>query len=100
MTPSERLVARLREECGLELPEGAYAARTFAGRHMLSAGAWRVRLCEADGMPIQPLTGSHWTVTELVRAERIEVTTNRFGDRSIDPSAEDQKRLFARSRTV
>ena len=100
MTPSERLVARLRKECGLELPEGAYATRTYAGQHMRAAGAWVMRLHAADHSPIQPWTGSHWTITDLLRSQQLEVGLDRWGDRNIDPSAEDQRRWRARSRTV
>ena len=41
MTPSEKLMRRLRSELGMQVPIGTKIRRTYAGRNMLAAGAWR-----------------------------------------------------------
>ncbi len=86
MTPSQRLLARLRDECGLDLPDGAQIQRTYVKRHQRDAGAMVWTVHRADGMYLQPLIGSQWPVTELLKHRVIEVAEpDRFGDRHVDP---------------
>lgn len=40
LSPSERLLDRIRDELGFDIPKNARIVRTFAGRVQKSAGAW------------------------------------------------------------
>lgn len=73
MTPSERLLDRLRNELGLKIPKTAYIRRTYASAGQRAGGAWSWILDDYD--PLSPYAlrlGSQWPVTELLRARRLE----------------------------
>lgn len=64
MTPSARLIARLRA-MGLDIPEGARVERTYAGRLQRECGAWSWALYSATGFELN--IGSQFSVTRLLR---------------------------------
>ena len=64
MTPSERLLGRLRK-MGLDIPEGAQVRRTYAGALQRNVGAWSWFLLNADGSELR--IGSQYPVSELLR---------------------------------
>jgi hypothetical protein len=66
VTPSEHLLARLRE-LGLEIPERAWIRRTYVGRNQRRDGAWCWTVLAEDGRSLN--IGSQWPVTDLVRGE-------------------------------
>jgi hypothetical protein len=63
-TPSERLLTRLRA-LGLDIPEGATIARTYAGVWQRRDGAWSWYAQQPDGRPID--IGSQYAVGDLLR---------------------------------
>jgi hypothetical protein len=88
VTVQERLIARLREECGLPLPEGTELRRTYAGREQLAGGAWKWYGVFPERVVWKNRTlqlGSHWTMTRLLAAERIVATQGTWHDTEIDP---------------
>lgn len=72
MRPTERLLARLRAETDLDLPESTRIVRTYAGSAQRSAGAWSWYLVSNGG---ELYIGSYHTVTELLRAPELDVTS-------------------------
>jgi len=95
-TVSERLLARLRELPGLELPEGARLKRVAASRSDAHRdnGSWS--WCVVDGQDIpmnRNAVGSHWPMWVLLKfgavvSERDILDTT--GDICIDPPQERQ----------
>lgn len=75
MTSSQRLLARLRSELGLDIPESARIRRTNAGRVQRSEGAW-TWFVEYDGDTYRgrPDIGSHYPVTTLLGFRRLVVS--------------------------
>lgn len=71
MTPSERLLDRLRSMLGLALPPGARLVRTHAGRLQREQGVWSWYVVDADGDEVVPHVGSAETVTQLLDSERL-----------------------------
>jgi hypothetical protein len=78
MTPSERLIERLKSECGLDIPDGSAIERTYAGRHQKAAGGWVWVLVT----PYSRNLGSIETVTELLKSPQLDVSFDR-GDTEI-----------------
>lgn len=95
-SPGDRLIARLRAENGLSLPQGARVARTYASGADRTVGAWSWLLVDADDRPIEPVTGSQWRVGDLLRFPALTAALDRSGDRVIDPDAtgEEIRRLL------
>lgn len=101
MRPQDRLLKRLHDELGIELPEQAEIHRTHAGRIQRSQGAWSwfahipLEFYRAG----QPQVGSHWPVGMLLSARRLEKSKAPWGDIEIDPAdPAEQKRLLAQAR--
>lgn len=91
MTTESQLIARLRGECRLPLPEGTRLERTRAGRIQRSQGAWSwfaVFPCGQrvtwKGRGLQ--LGSHSPMTVLLNAARLVVSDTDWGDTEIDPA--------------
>jgi hypothetical protein len=88
-TPGTRLIRRLREKHGIDIPDSAYVRRTGAGRHQLAGGAWRWHMFASDdaGHLVLMPYGSQYTITELLRCRAwvIEQPTSRAPDANIDP---------------
>jgi hypothetical protein len=85
-TPGGRLLARLRR-MGLEIPAQAYVRRSYAGRHQLSAGAWRWWI-ESDGVCLH--IGSQYTVAELVAADTL-IASPLAGSSPVETSIDTRK---------
>lgn len=92
--PGDRLIQRLRTENGLEVPEGTHVRRTYAGRAQREAGAWVWRLHLPDGRWVQPMVGSQWPVTDLLKFPRLVISrdtshswSEAAADRHVDPDA-------------
>ncbi len=84
MKPSDRLLARLREECHLRIPGHAVIRRTRAGRHMKAAGAWTWFVWVETNLGSEFLNiGGLETVTKLSRCRRISVWTNEWGETEV-----------------
>lgn len=86
VSKAAKLLARLRDELKLDLPENARIERTRAGHWQRSAGAF-VWIVLAEGSPFLSMrvVGSQYTVTELIRAAHLEVDRS-FGDIGICPA--------------
>jgi hypothetical protein len=69
MTPGERLIARLRTEHGIDLPDGTRVQRTYAGYWQKAGGAWAWLLVDTEGRMLRPSIGSPWPVTRLLRSK-------------------------------
>ncbi|MCM1964864.1 hypothetical protein [Streptomyces sp. G1] len=63
---SERLLDRLRTECGLDLPEGTRLIRMNAGEANRANGSWSWFTLGPNGEDLR--TGSRHTMTELAAA--------------------------------
>ena len=68
MTPSERLLKRIRE-MGVDVPDGARIQRTYAGRTMRSGGAWSWFVVGPDGRALD--IGSQHPVKVLLAEKRL-----------------------------
>lgn len=87
-TPSQRLLARLKA-MGVPIEDGAIITRTHAGYWQRRQGAWSWRVEQPDYRLPQQIVGSHYPVTDLVRAPRLVATRDEVtGDCSIDPYRE------------
>lgn len=91
MTTESQLIARLRDECGLPLPEGTRLERTRAGRIQRSQGAWSWFAVFPDGHQVNwkgrgLQLGSHSAMTVLLSAARLVVSETDWGDTEIDPA--------------
>ena len=86
-TPAARLLARLRV-AGLAIPDYATIHPSRAGRHQLSAGAWRWFVVTKDKRPVN--IGSWHTVAELLTVPRLTWTTDEYGDVTIEPFTLEQ----------
>jgi hypothetical protein len=84
MTPSARLLARLRAQ-GVQVPEGAQIRRTYAGRCQREAGAWSWFVLNPDGSETIGGLGGYHPVGVLLRAPRLRVTRELNGSWSVDP---------------
>lgn len=88
MTPTERLIGRLRT-MSVPIPEGTQLRRTYAGRDQRSKGAWswffdypdRSRWPDRTFRPI----GSIYPVSLLLREPRLMVMRTITGDLEVDP---------------
>jgi hypothetical protein len=86
-TPGARLVRRLREEHGIDIPATAHVLRTGAGRHQRAAGAWTWHLeAVEDGRRVFVPYGSQSRVTDLLRCRAwvVEQPTHWRPDATID----------------
>jgi len=89
LRPSELLIARLRAEHGLALPN-AELRRTYASRADRSTGAWLWTVEADDWRTLR--VGSMWSVTRLLKCRhRWDVDRDQFGDTSVDPCPACQK---------
>lgn len=86
MTPSERLLDRLRDELDLDIPATAYIRRTYAGAGQRWGGAWSWILDDERPSPYALRLGSQWPVTELLRARKLEAYENPAGNIEILPA--------------
>lgn len=82
MTPSERLIERLRVIAELRIPDTARVQRTYAGQRQREAGAWSWYLT-TTGRELN--IGSYHTVTELLRSELLVPVKQASGDWTIYP---------------
>jgi hypothetical protein len=98
--PQDRLLKRLRDELGIELPEQAEIRRTHAGRVQRSQGAWSwfVHIPLEAYKGGQPQVGSHWQIRQLMAARRLEVSKAPWGDLEIGPEAAERHRLLVTKR--
>jgi hypothetical protein len=92
VTPSQRLLGRLRDELGLDIPGSAQVRRTYAGSTQLAQGAWKwFVLYEGDSYRGRPDVGSHYSVADILGSARIQATDDMWVGRptgqsySIDP---------------
>jgi hypothetical protein len=87
-TPSQRLLARLKA-MGVPIEDGALIARTYAGYWQRKQGSWSWLVEQPEHRLPRQMVGSHYPVTDLVRAPRLVATWDRVtGDCSIDPYTE------------
>lgn len=88
MTPSDRLLARLRLEFPhLPIDATARIVRTRAGHWQLDAGAWRWEIHKKE---LYPQIGSQYRVSDCLKAEKLEATSGNLWNESdiyIDPVA-------------
>lgn len=86
MTAVEKLVARLREECEIDIPDPYRFCRTYAGGLQRIRGAWSWFIL--DDINGHEIVGSQYPVKELVRAPQIVVAKNMHwggGVYEVDP---------------
>ena len=81
---SERLLDRLRDELGLDIPTDATIERTYAGHWQKLAGAFVWTVVKE---PAYPVIGSGYTVTKLLKRKLLHVT-NYWGDLEVWPTGE------------
>ncbi len=87
MKPSDVLLKRLRTELKLEIGEGNYIRRTYAGPEQKSIGAWTWYLTGPDNDGYRENLGSQYTVTELIHYAKLVIyVQERTGDIHIVPS--------------
>jgi hypothetical protein len=88
MTPSERLLERLRAQ-GVEIPKGSRIHRTYANGSARTAGAWSWFILGPDGQSLGPHgrdLGSYYPVKVCLRALRLVVSEeHRDLGLNIDP---------------
>jgi len=83
VNPSERLLDRLRRECGLDVPAGTQVNRTYAGTFQRRGGAWSWFAFGPDG---EEICGSHYPIKVLLRSKRLAVAFDVDNDApSVDP---------------
>jgi hypothetical protein len=90
---SEKLLERLRQD-GQALPPCAELRRTNRN-HRTGIGTWSwFAWCPADSGDPEHTghgdlhLGSHWSMRELLAADRLTYTTQDWGDICVDPAAE------------
>jgi hypothetical protein len=90
MTPSERLLERLRQQ-GVEIPEGARIHRTYANGSARTGGAWSWFVLDSQGRELRegPYLGlgSYYPVKVCLCAPRLVISRERFNPelgRSVD----------------
>ena len=84
MTPSEKLLARLRKDFNLNIPPTTIIRRTRASRNQLDAGAWVWFLWDAARwIPLLNKLGSFEKVSDLLKAKRLELVVEKCGDISL-----------------
>lgn len=104
MTPSQKLIERLRED--LDLPEVCHVHRLYPSPNQRSLGAWSWILMQGPSDPCArdivtarygsgagtthgwggvAEIGSQWPVRELLRAKKLDISGDVFGF-SIDPA--------------
>lgn len=85
-TISERVVARLREQHGLDLPADTHIRRLHSGWAMKAAGAWSWSLWSPTE-PDKVSYGSQWAATDLLKCKHWQIDTpNRSTpDLAIEP---------------
>jgi hypothetical protein len=81
---ADRMLALLRG-AGVPLPADAVIVRTYAGRNMLSAGAWSWRVERPNRVLPRVLVGSQWPLTELLRRAELVASEDVRGEISVDP---------------
>lgn len=79
MTKFERISKRLRAECGVQIPPETKLHRTYAGREQKSRGGWVWFVLTEDGREI----GSQISVTDLLKADKLDVHTDENNSISI-----------------
>jgi len=86
---TKKLLKRLREELGLDIPEDTVIHRTRAGRHQLAAGGWCWWISLRTGATI----GSFYTVKELAKSPYLssQVSEMSSQDLLIDPQETEVK---------
>ena len=72
----DRLIKQLRED-GYEVPDGLTMHRTYAGFWQRNAGAWSWWAADRLGREV---LGSQWGITDLLKADSIEVGDDHYGN--------------------
>lgn len=85
MKPSERLLIRLKDELGLNIPPGSIIRRTYAGHWLRSGGAFSWMVEGPDGRSIIPEIGSSFRVKDLLKAPALTIEDS-WGDIDIWPA--------------
>ncbi len=75
MTPSQKLIQRLRNELKIDFPADTEVRRTFARSASKATGTWAFFLWSASAVWVAEY-GSPFTVGELLKADSIEVYNN------------------------
>ena len=87
---AKRLLRRIGSELGRDLPEDAYIQRTYAGRNQKAEGAfaWFV---ESPSQMVWPPVGSGWTVTGLLKADKLSIVDSFGSDQEVIPDVTVQE---------
>lgn len=88
MSVSSRVVARLRDQHGVDLPADTYVRRLYSGWAMKANGAWSWSLwSNTDPSDRNLIYGSQWPATQLLRCKdwQIDPPTRNTPDRAIEP---------------
>lgn len=92
MKVSERLLARLRELPGLDIPEGAVLKSLRPSGSQRNLGAWSWTVCTSDGLPVYKgsdgralAVGSQWPMSELLKLGMEANGPDCNGDVTIEP---------------
>lgn len=89
--PIERLITRLNEECGTDMPLNCELRRTYSGRHQRAAGAWSWWITPHAGRWKGHAVGGYASVTELLRAKGLTMGESSDWQRDwiVDPVLRD-----------
>lgn len=82
---NERMIERLRK-LGLTIPRGAEIERTYVQQAQKDAGAlvWYISVMPGNGMA-DHIIGSQWPVTELLKAEKLDIYLDDYSQFIIKP---------------
>ena len=97
MTLTDKLIKRLNEEHGMNIPADVYVRRTYAGHWQLSAGAWRWHFeCQDRDINFRVnVIGSQWTIKELLEAPFLSIYNPQWGDIEIIPEDKEPKDYYS-----
>ena len=88
MKLSERFIQRCRDELKLNLPDGTFVRRTYAGYWQRAAGAMSWTFAHKHEYIGE--IGSQWSITELMKAPRLSIMYNDSGNMNeIDPEDDE-----------
>ena len=80
---AQKLIARLRKELNLKIPEGTRLRRTYAGHWQKSAGAWSWYLYH-DNIAHMSSIGSSYSASRLVKSSNLSIYKARSWDSEIE----------------
>lgn len=76
MKNAAKLLEKIRQDTGMDIPEGTVIKRTFAGRRQLQAGAISWFMYHRDHSHLLDY-GSCEPVTSLLKAKKLTIIANR-----------------------